>query len=450
MARREGLRWLFEPIDNTPLVLFRIAFGLLIALESAGSIVTGWVHENLVAPEVHFPLVGFEWLRPLPGAWMYAYYALMAVCGVLVMLGAWYRAGLGAFAVLWTLAYLMQSVSYNNHYYLILLLAVLLLPTPAHAWASWDARREPRLRSPACPRWCILVPAAQIALVYVFAALAKLDPDWLAGRPLGLWLSNKSDRLLGPLLVQPWVKPVLAWGGLAFDLSIVPLLVWRRTRLFGVALAVAFHLVNSYVFRIGVFPYLAIAACVLFFPGEDLRRRFFPEKPAVPTPLDDSSAASARLGAREKAVVGALALYFALQLALPLRHFLYSGNVHWTEEGHRMSWRMMLRSKAGSVRFELVHPPSGRRWTVRPSEFLTEKQARRMAIRPDMIWQFVQFLEGHYAGQGIAPVEIRADSAVSLNGRPVQPLVDREVDLAAQEWNFLGANTWITPLAESD
>lgn len=440
------LSWLFAPVDNTPLVLFRIAFGLLITLESAGSIATGWVHDNLIAPSVAFPMIGFDWVRPLPGAWMYAYYALMAMCGLLVMLGCFYRAGLAAFTALWSGTYLMQTVSYNNHYYLLILLGLLLLPTPAHAWASLDARRNPALRSLTCPRWCIAALAAQTALVYGFAAIAKLDADWLAGRPFEVWLPRKADWLFGPLFVQPWMKWILVWGGLAFDALIIPLLLWQPTRVLAIALAVAFHLFNSYLFRIGVFPYLGIALCLLFVPGEELRRRFLPRKPPAPA----RAAPPGPLSAGRRAVVAALAAYFAVQVALPPRHVLYPGRVDWTEEGHRMSWRMMLRSKTGNIEFHVVHPPSGRRWTVNPGEFLTDKQTLRVAIRPDLIWQFAQFLERHCAGQGIAPVEVRASSAVSLNGRPAQPLVDPHVDLAAQEWRFLRPNPWIVPLADSE
>ena len=129
--RHRSARWLFAPIDNTPLVLFRMAFGFLVAAECAGSIVTGWVRLNLIEPAVHFPMIGFEWLRPLPGPWMYAWYGLMALCGLLVMLGLFYRAAVLAFALLWSAAYLMQSVSYNNHYYLLLLLALLMWVVPA-------------------------------------------------------------------------------------------------------------------------------------------------------------------------------------------------------------------------------------------------------------------------------------------------------------------------------
>ncbi len=37
------------------------------------------------------------------------------------------------------------------------------------------------------------------------------------------------------------------------------------------------------------------------------------------------------------------------QVYLPVRHYFIPGNVFWTEEGHRMAWRMMLRNKAGEV-----------------------------------------------------------------------------------------------------
>ena len=40
-------RFLFTKMDNSPLVLFRIFFGILISLECFGAILTGWVKTNL-------------------------------------------------------------------------------------------------------------------------------------------------------------------------------------------------------------------------------------------------------------------------------------------------------------------------------------------------------------------------------------------------------------------
>ena len=66
-------RFLFRHIDNSALIVFRIAFGLLIFLEAVGAILTGWVKRTMIDPQFTFSFIGFEWLQPLPGYWMYAY-----------------------------------------------------------------------------------------------------------------------------------------------------------------------------------------------------------------------------------------------------------------------------------------------------------------------------------------------------------------------------------------
>ncbi len=47
-------RWLFKRVDNSALIFFRIAFGLLITLEAIGGIFTGWVRRTLVEPDFTF------------------------------------------------------------------------------------------------------------------------------------------------------------------------------------------------------------------------------------------------------------------------------------------------------------------------------------------------------------------------------------------------------------
>jgi hypothetical protein len=365
----------------------------------------------------------------------------MAAVALLVMLGRHFHIALGAFTVMWTLTYLMQTVSYNNHYYLMILLCVLLVLTPANGYCSWDAVRHPAVRALTCPRWCIAVFIAQVAIVYFFAAVAKLDLDWLEGRPLTLWLLGKrSYPVLGPLYGQEWFKWLMVYGGLAFDALIVPLLLWRRTRLLGLALAILFHLTNSYTFRIGIFPYLAISLCVFFFPPDAVRKRFFPSKPGA----EAWGAQGGRAGRHQTLVLAFLSLYFLVQLLLPVRHWLYPGNAHWTEEGHRMAWRMMLRAKSGTISFVVKEPKTGQNWTVHPRG----AHLKRLATRPDMIWQFSQRLKKAFAAKGIEPVEIYANSLVSLNGRSPQALVDPTVNLAEVAWSFFKPADWIVPLRE--
>ena len=116
-------RFLSERIDNSPLIVFRIILGLLISLECFGAIITGWVRTNLVEPSFTFNFIGFDWLQPLVGPQMYAYFIIMGALGLCIMLGYRYRFSIIAFSLMWTGAYLLQKTSYNNHYYLLILIA---------------------------------------------------------------------------------------------------------------------------------------------------------------------------------------------------------------------------------------------------------------------------------------------------------------------------------------
>src|ERR1044071_9007933 len=80
------------------------------------------------------------------------------------------------------------------------------------------------------------------------------------------------------------------------------------------------------------------------------------------------------LSASQKLVAGLLAAYLVVQLLFPLRHYLYPGDVNWTEEGHNFAWHMKLRTKVGEAVFTLTHPGSGQSWTVKPDAYLKSHQ----------------------------------------------------------------------------
>jgi vitamin K-dependent gamma-carboxylase len=60
--------YLFKPIDNTPIVLWRVVFGLVMFFETWGAIAVGWVKQVYLDPPLFtFNFIGFEFLQPLPG-----------------------------------------------------------------------------------------------------------------------------------------------------------------------------------------------------------------------------------------------------------------------------------------------------------------------------------------------------------------------------------------------
>lgn len=427
-------------VDNTPLVLFRMIFGFLIAAESFGAILTGWVRETFIEPDFTFTMIGFEWLQPLDGDGMIYYYCVMGVMGLLIMLGLFYRASTFVFFSMWTLTYLMQKSHYNNHYYLLILLSAAMLILPAHKDRSLDARWGLTVRSNRCERISYWFFILQILIVYVYASIHKMHPDWIQARPIGIWFDYKREYfLIGPLLVKEWFQYLIAWGGILYDGSIVFLLLHPKTRKIGFILSIVFNLFNSFIFQIGIFPYLMIALSMFFFPPEKIRSIFFPKSAKI-------------IPVREHLSVGwtwVLIVYFTIQLLLPLRHHFFEGSANWTEEGHRLSWRMMLRVKSGSIRMDAVDQATGERQKIDLNKYVTRNQLSSLACQPDMIWQLAQRLEKEYASKGI-DVAIYANANVSLNGRPHRQLIDTSVDLTTVPWEVWKHSDWILTYKHDD
>lgn len=429
----------FEHIDNAPLILFRVAFGMLVMAESIGAIFTGWVKKAFIEPTFNFTTIGLEFLQPLEGNGMYYYFIIMGLCGLFIAIGFYYRISLSIFTILWAIVYSMQKSFYNNHYYLLILLCVFMLLVPANAYFSIDAKRRAKIRSFSCQRWHINIFILQLLIVYTFAALHKFYPGWLDGDFIRITFAAKSSYpLIGQWLQDPFLQKIIIYGGILFDGTIIILLLIPQTRKVAFGISVAFHLFNSIVFQIGIFPYLMLASSVFFFPPQQIRNIFFKKKPLPSNALRGTTLKKAEIG-----MATLLIMYFLVQLYLPLRHHLYEGNVFYTEEGHRLSWRMMLRLKSGQLSYKVVSEKNDSSWIVQPRDYLTRKQTLSIVSKPDMIWQFAQYLEKQYQNEGIGELHIYANSTARLNYGPSYTLIDPSVDLTSVEWERLKHSSWI-------
>ncbi|MEX0273104.1 MAG: HTTM domain-containing protein, partial [Flavobacteriaceae bacterium] len=222
---------LFSKIDNSPLLIFRIFFGFLVACEGFGAILTGWVHKTFIEPQFNFNFIGFEWLQPLPGQGMYFYFALMGILGVFIMLGLRYRFSIITFTILWTAVYLMQKTSYNNHYYLLVLISLIMCFLPAGKNRSLDAIRNPNIREESMYSWVKWVIVLQLFIVYTYASVAKMYPDWLSFKMPEMLMASKAHYpIIGTFLQQAWVHKFVGLYGILFDLLVVPALLWKPTR----------------------------------------------------------------------------------------------------------------------------------------------------------------------------------------------------------------------------
>lgn len=433
--------WLFKQIDNSALIVFRIIFGFLCFLESVGAILTGWLKRTFIDPEFTFSFIGFEWLQPLPGNGMYIYYAIMGVFGLFVMFGYKYRISIISFSLMWTATYLMQKSSYNNHYYLLILISSIMCFLPANAYASYDVKQNPEIKGFSMPQWCRWIIILQLFIVYTYASIAKLNPNWLDTSVMEILMTSKRNYVLvGELLQQKWLHYILAYGGILFDGLIIPLLLFKPTRKWAFMVSILFHLFNSVVFQIGIFPYLSLAFTLFFFEPEMIQRLFLKNKtfyeneeviiPNSKTPL-----------------LIVFSVYFLIQIGLPLRHHFIKDDVLWTEEGHRLSWRMMLRSRSGFSIFKIKNNDTGKSMPINLDDYLTPKQKVAVSAKPDFMWQFAQRLKHKFGSNG-QDVSVYIDSKISINGKPFKTFIDPKVDLAEVKWQHFKHHDWILPSKE--
>lgn len=413
---------LAQPVDIGPLVVLRVAFGLLMSAGAVRFMARGWIQQLYVLPRFHFTYYGFDWVRPLPEAGLWAVFVLMAGLGVCIALGLAYRPAMAAFFVLFTYIELLDKTTYLNHYYFVSVLSLLLLFLPLNGRYALDNRLGLARLRPTVPAWMVWAVRGQLVLVYFFAGLAKLNGDWLlAAQPMTIWLHARTGTpLIGRLFDYAGVAYAMSWAGAFFDLTIGLWLSWRPTRLPAYLAVIVFHTLTGILFNIGLFPWIMIGCTLVFFDWKlpAPRRWNF----QFHTPGDKQSGIGSSTYNPAPLFIIALLL---TQLLLPLRHWLYPGDVNWTEEGGRFAWRVMIVEKTGQATFTVRDKATGAESVVFPLDYLTDLQEKQMVFQPDMIVQFAHYLAEQFPGD----VEVRARVYVSWNGRPSRLLVDPTVDL---------------------
>lgn len=319
---------------------------------------------------------------------------------------------------------------------------------PAHRYFSVDVWRKPSLIIAQVPAWVINIFKLQLVLVYFFAGISKITYDWLiVAMPLKIWLPACSNfPVISSLLTQTWVAYLFSWFGMLFDLLIGFFLLNSKTRKPAYILVIIFHVVTGWFFKIGMFPYIMIFVTTVFFSAETHLKiiNFFRKLFAISYQSGETQRIYQPAQGVSHLIKGVLIFHFILQLFLPFRYLLYPGELYWTEEGYRFSWRVMLMEKGGTAFFHVKDPATGKQSEIINSQYLTQFQETQMATQPDMILQYAHFLAHEYEKKGIKKPIITTSSYVTLNGSGTQLYIDSTVNLATQEETF-GHKKWILP-----
>ena len=384
-----------------PLASFRALFGLVMLVSVLRFVAKGWVESLYLEPGFFFTYPGFGWVQPLGNMGTYALFVVMAIGAIGIALGYYYRLSSLLFFLSFTYVELIDQSNYLNHYYFVSLVVFLLIFLPAHQQFSLDARKRRRKKSELpdvgslvlkndnedhwldeshqdnafAPRWITMILPIQISLVYVFAGMANIQSEWLLeALPLKIWLPAQNHLpVVGPLLAMPLTAYLFSWIGMFYDLTLPLWLNIRSTRPWAFAMAIAFHSITAMLFPIGMFPWIMLSACILFFPAKShqkwqqwilqfplsLKKRiglasskrdrdWFKNQsqtsnkasttaPGVSQIVDSSGSNELKSYkipyhrvAKPRILIAGVCFWFFLQLAIPLRHCLYPGSLFWT------------------------------------------------------------------------------------------------------------------------
>ncbi len=436
--------YLEQPIPSAALAVFRLAFGLMLCGGVIRFWLRGWIDELYILPKHYFHYYGFEWVQPL-GQYTYLLFFICGISALFFALGLFYRLSAVALFISFTYIELLDKTNYLNHYYFVSLVLFLMIWLPANVNLSLDGAMKPTIVRKYIPRWTTGSIRLMLAIVYCYAGLAKLNSDWLVhAMPLKLWLPAKNDLpLVGSLLNYVWVAYAFSWFGAVYDLSIPLLLLNRKTRRYAFVAVVVFHVATAILFPIGMFPYIMILSTLIFFDSKDIDRILM----ACKKRLNFITVANGKemytfAPLQKKALRALFICFFTIQLLLPWRYLLTPGELFWTEEGYRFSWRVMLMEKMGYAQFIVKDSSTGKQIAVNNADFLTPNQEKMMATQPDFLLQFAQILYNYYSQYGMSDPEVYATVYVSLNGRRSTLYTDSSVDLSKEKDSFRH-KTWI-------
>ncbi|NKN80703.1 HTTM domain-containing protein, partial [Weissella cibaria] len=108
-----------------PLAVFRVLFGFIMTVSILRFALKGWIHALYVKPTYYFTFYGFDWVRPLGEAGMYALFLLMGLAALGIMLGWHYRLAAVLFFLSFTYVELIDKTNYLNHYYFVSIVSFL-------------------------------------------------------------------------------------------------------------------------------------------------------------------------------------------------------------------------------------------------------------------------------------------------------------------------------------
>ena len=239
-----------------------------------------------------------------------------------------------------------------------------------------------------------------------------------------------------------WIAFLFCWFGCIYDLLIGFFLFNKKTVNIAYVFVVIFHAATALFFNIGMFPYIMMTITVIFLK-EKLHISLLAKLKTIFRYSNSFTSFEATNLQFKKTLLVLFVVHFIVQIILPLRYTMYSGNLFWTEQGYRFSWRVMLMEKAGTAFFYVRDKVSGREIEIDNKQYLTYMQEKMMATQPDMMVDYAKFLKKEFQQKGFGNPMVRAQSFVTLIGSGSREFINPNIDLSAESNSIFKNKNWV-------
>lgn len=263
-------KFLFQPINPFIVSVFRIIFGAFMFYQMLYYFSIDYTYQFMSRPQVLFPHEGFSFIKPFSTPTLRTIHFALLISTVFIIVGFLYRYAMLFFFLGFTYFFLIDKTLYNNHLYLISLISFVLIFIEADKNYSLKSLLLKKRSLTYIPAWNQYILIFLISLPYFFGGIAKLSYNWLGTELPKIITEQAKDSFFFGLLSESATVTFITYSGILFDLLIVFILLYRKTRLIGLLLVLFFNISNHSILfgDIGLFPFLMICSTLLFFDSE--------------------------------------------------------------------------------------------------------------------------------------------------------------------------------------
>lgn len=469
MILKKLSNFLFKPLDVSIVSLFRIVFGAFMTYQMIYYYKIDYTFQFIYGPEVLFPYNGLEFLKPFSLNVLKGIHAALLISSICITIGFLYRYAMIFFFLGFSYFSFVDKTLYNNHIYLISLIAFVLIFIKADKKYSLTSRLSKTTVIKYVPAWNQYILVFLFSVVYFFGGISKLSPNWLDSNLVSNIIEESKGTFFKNLLPDDWLLAMVKYGGLLFDLSISFILINKKTRKIGFVLVLIFSILNNSVLfdDIGIFPFFMICATMVFFDSKKVgdfvdsilgikpRAKKFRNKEerkaykVKEEQLSELESDTLKITKLKGATLILLGVFVVFHLLFPLRHFLLTDNPEWTGIASRFSWRMKSQSrKVTEFKMAVKNENDSEVYMLDGKSYLSTNQYMHLPEDPFTVVRLSKYIGQKLSQErGFTNPEIRAKIMVEFNGMPSQHMISPEVDLTNVDENqFSDTSSWIPEL----